>query len=332
MKESLGQDHIARKRLELSVVVPCYNEAVNIRPLIERIVAVTSKCVSSAEILFINDGSIDDTLAVIGDLATSYKQLRCVSLSRNFGKEVAIAAGLDYCSGDAVVIIDADLQQPPELIANFVEHWRDGYKNVYGRRIDRDTDSWVRRAVSRGFYRVFSFFADVDIPDGSGDFRLLDRQAVDALKLIREHARFSKGLYSWIGFKTIDVPFRYQRRFDGKSKYNIRSLLSLALTGLMSFSSAPLRLWLLLGALISFVSITLGLVYLVRTIIFGIDVPGYASIIVSITMLSGFQLLSLGVLGEYLAKTFTEAKRRPLYIVDELISADALSASSIVTD
>jgi glycosyltransferase involved in cell wall biosynthesis len=287
---------------ELSVIVPVLNESANVGPLLRRLVPVLESCVASFEILFVDDGSTDDTLAVLRAAHTSEPRICAVALSRNFGKEVAIAAGLDHARGAAAVLIDADLQHPPEIIETFVARWREGYKNVYGQRVDRAADHPVRRILTRRFYRLFASVGDTDLPEGAGDFRLLDAKAVAALRCMREHARFSKGLYAWIGFKSIGVPFEVAPRAHGETRFSFRKLTLFALDGLMSFSTLPLRV--------------------------GIDVPGYASLIVSITFFAGIQLVSLGVIGAYVGRIFAEVKRRPLYLVEEHIGAPSLPEDS----
>jgi len=302
---------------ELSIVVPVYNEAPNVAPLLARLVPILEGCVASFEIVFVNDGSNDATLAAVRQAHAADARVKLVSLSRNFGKEIAIAAGLDVVSGAATVIIDADLQHPPEMITTFVALWRRGYKNVYGERTDRSADTFLRRVLTQRFYRLFSSFGETRLPEGAGDFRLLDAQAVMALRALREKARFSKGLYAWIGFKSIGVPFEVAERAHGVSKFSYRKLTRFALDGLMSFSTLPLMVWTYVGTCISVVALATAIYFVAETLIFGADVPGYASLIVSVTFLAGIQLLSLGVLGEYIGRIFAEVKRRPLYLVEE---------------
>ncbi len=306
---------------ELSIVVPVFNEAENLRPLMARLEPVLERCVSSYEIVFVDDGSSDATLATLRDLNASDQRIRAVSFSRNFGKEIAIAAGLDHANGAGVVIMDADLQHPPEVIETFVKLWREGYKNVYGTRIDRNGDSPLHRSLAKRFYWMFEQFGETGLPPGAGDFRLLDRQAVLALRSMGERARFSKGLYAWIGFASIGVPFQVAERAFGVSKFNYGKLTRFALDGLMSFSTLPLKVWTYIGLLVSGTSLGMALYYMMRTMVLGVDVPGYASLIVSVMFLGGIQLLSLGVLGEYIGRIFAEVKRRPLYLVAEHIGA-----------
>ena len=304
---------------EISVVVPMFNEARNLRPLVARLLPVLEGLGGAFEVIFVDDGSRDATLETLRELHGEDPRLIGVSFSRNFGKEIAIAAGLDQARGKAVVIMDADLQHPPEVIPQFVEKWREGYKNIYGQRLDRATDPKLRTMLTRVFYRLIDHFGDVALPAGAGDFRLLDRQAVDALLQMRERARFNKGLFAWIGFKTIGVPFVVEERAFGVSTFNLARLMRFALDGLMSFSSIPLKIWAYVGMAISGFALAMAAWFLIKTMILGVDVPGYASLMVSIAFFSGVQLLSLGVLGEYIARIFAEVKGRPLYLVAERI-------------
>jgi glycosyltransferase involved in cell wall biosynthesis len=307
---------------ELSVVVPVLNESENLRPLLRRLVPVLEQATRSFEIIVVDDGSTDDTLDVLRALHRTDPRIKAISFSRNFGKEIAIAAGLDYASGQAAIIMDADLQHPPEVVAELIAKWREGYKNVYAQRRDRYADSRLRRALTHRFYHLFDAFGETNLPPGAGDFRLLDRQAIEAIARMRERARFSKGLYAWIGFKSIGVPFDVAERAAGTSKFSYRKLTRFALDGLMSFSTIPLRVWTYIGFAISFLSLSLTAFFLIRTLIYGVDVPGFATLIVSVTFFSGIQLLSLGVLGEYVGRIFAEVKRRPLYLVAERIGGE----------
>lgn len=304
---------------EISVVVPVFNEDENVEPLLQRLVPILEKVAASFEVLFVDDGSRDATLAALRRLHAKDARVKVVALSRNFGKEVAIAAGLDYARGAATVIMDADLQHPPEMINAFVARWREGYKNVYGQRVDRTADSRLRRMLTQRFYKIFRAFGETELPPGAGDFRLLDRQAVNALRGMREKARFSKGLYAWIGFKSIGVPFDVAERMYGSSKFSFRKLTRFALDGLMSFSTLPLMVWTYVGTSISIISLAMAVYFVLETLVFGADVPGFASLIVSVTFLAGIQLLSLGVLGEYIGRIFAEVKGRPLYLVEEAL-------------
>lgn len=321
----------ALHRAELSVIVPVLNEADNIAPLLGRLTPILERCSASHEIIFVDDGSTDDTVAAVGRAHATDGRVGVVSLSRNFGKEVAIAAGLDHATGAASVIIDADLQHPPEMIEAFVEKWREGYKNVYGQRVDRSGDTALRRALTQRFYRIFGSVGETRLPEGAGDFRLLDAEAVAALRLLRERARFNKGLYAWIGFKSVGVPFAVEDRAHGISKFSYTKLTRFALDGLMSFSTMPLMVWSWIGTAISVVSLALAIYFVGETLLFGNDVPGFASLIVSVTFLAGIQLLSLGVLGEYVGRIFAEVKGRPLYIVEQRLGLGGMRVAEQVT-
>ncbi len=307
------------QRPDISVVVPVYNEGANIRPLAARLLPALEQAGVSFEAIFIDDGSQDDSLAELKALCAGEPRFRALSFSRNFGKEIAIAAGLDEARGAAAVIMDSDLQHPPEVIPLFIEKWRAGYKNVYGQRADRATDPKMRTLFTALFYRLLEKIGDVPLPPGAGDFRLLDRQAVDALLSMRERARFNKGLYAWIGFKSIGVPFDVESRASGESKFNFTRLARFALDGLLSFSSMPLMIWTYVGLAISIFALGMAAYYWARTMLFGVDTPGFPTLVVSIAFFSGVQLLSLGVLGEYIGRIFNEVKGRPLYLVAERV-------------
>jgi glycosyltransferase involved in cell wall biosynthesis len=301
----------------LSLVVPVFNEEGSIAPFLAAIFPALAPIGTEIELIFVDDGSTDGTRQAIRKAAGTDKRIRLVGFSRNFGKEPAISAGLDRARGEAVVIIDVDLQDPPELIHSFVARWREGYDVVYGVRSDRSSDTLRKRFFARLFYRSFNRIAHRPIPIDAGDFRLLDRRAVDALKALPERNRFMKGLYDWIGFRQIAVSFVRQPRAAGTSKFRMRGLWSLALDGTTSFSSVPLRVWTFVGLIVATFAFAFGLFVLFRALLHGTDVPGYASTMVVVLFLGGVQLVSLGVIGEYLSRLFIESKQRPLYIVEE---------------
>jgi polyisoprenyl-phosphate glycosyltransferase len=303
----------------ISVVIPVFNEFGGLPPLLKRLPPVLDQLSTDWTVVLVDDGSSDGTLDRIRTYAAEDSRITAIALSRNFGKEIAIAAGLRYAPGDAVIIMDADLQHPPEILGAFIERWLEGYPVVYGQRLDRKTDGPIHRFLARQFYRIYNAIVDTDIPEGAGDFRLLDRRAVDALNTLSETARFNKGLYSWIGFQSIGVPFTVAQRAHGSSKWRFRKLVTFAIDGITSFTTLPLRVWSFLGVLISGVAMTYGAYILLHTMFFGSDMPGYASLIVSIMFLSGVQLISLGVLGQYLGRVYEEVKERPLFIVAEKI-------------
>jgi glycosyltransferase involved in cell wall biosynthesis len=316
-------------KIEISVVVPVYREADNVAPLCRRLVPVLERITAHFEILFVDDGSTDDTLAAVRAENARDPRVHAISFSRNFGKEIAIAAGLDHAGGEAVVIMDADLQHPPETIERFVELWRQGYVMVYGQRTDRVGESKVKRGFTHVFYRLFARFGETSLPKGAGDFRLIDRTGVETLRALGERARFSKGLYAWIGFKQTGVPFTVEERQFGTTKWSFRRLFRFAFDGITSFSTVPLRVWTYLGLLISLVSIATAVYFAVRTLLYGSDVPGYPSLIVSVMFFSGIQLMSLGIIGEYVGRIFAEVKRRPLYVVADRIGSAMPDATAM---
>jgi glycosyltransferase involved in cell wall biosynthesis len=313
----------SREEIELTVVVPVYNEARNLRPLLAALRPVLERETAGFEVIFVDDGSADDSLAVIRAIHAEDARFRAVSFSRNFGKEIAIAAGLDHARGQAVAIMDADLQHPPEVLAAFLAQWRAGFQMVYGVRVDREGESRLKREFAHAFYKLFARFGDTELPEGAGDFRLMDRKVVDALRSLGERARFSKGLYAWVGFKSVGVPFHVAERLHGATKYNYRKLFSFAFDGISSFSTAPLKIATFVGTIIAVAATALALFFALRTLFFGTDLPGFPSLIVSIMFFSGIQLISLGLIGEYVGRIFAEVKRRPLYLVGETIGVEA---------
>jgi len=312
---------------ELSVVIPCKNEADNLDPLFERLRLTLDPLGIPYEIICVNDGSQDDTLEKLIAFHRQDPRIKVVNLSRCFGKEIALTAGLDYASGRAVVPIDADLQDPPELIPEMLQLWRQGYQVVYAVRRSRRGESWLKRLTANGFYWVIDQLSQVPIPRNTGDFRLLDRQVVDAIKQLRERTRFMKGIFAWVGYRQTAIFYDRAPRFRGRSQWNYWRLWNLAIEGITSFSSWPLRVWSYLGLGISLAALLYGLFLVVRTLLFGSDVPGYASLAVMILFLGGIQLISLGVIGEYLGRIFEEVKGRPLYLVNGSFGFEALQPS-----
>lgn len=309
--------HMGRR--SLSVVIPILNEAGGIDTLVARLRESLEKIGRPFEVIFIDDGSSDPSLERLRQAHTADPRIKAVSLSRNFGKEIAVAAGLRYASGDGVVIMDGDLQHPPAVIAEFVAKWDEGFEIVYGQRRDRDHEPAMQRVFSRVFYRIFQNMSGTELPDGAGDFRLLDRKAVDALNRIGERSRFNKGLYAWIGFKTIGVVFDVAPRLDGRSRWKPRRLLRFALDGLASFTTLPLRVWSYLGLVVSAFAFFYAVVFTVKTLLWGVDLPGFPTLIVSVMFFAGVQLISLGVMGEYLGRVYEEVKGRPLFIVADRV-------------
>lgn len=315
----------------LSVVIPMHNEEGNAEALLGRLWPVLGRLGMEAEVICVDDGSDDGTFAKLQTLRASEDRLKILRLSRRFGKEVALTAGLAYASGDAVVLMDGDLQHPPEMIEAFVERWRSGYDVVYGVRRPWGERSRSRRIASRLFYRLFSILANIELPIGAGDFRLMDRRVVDAFNACTERSRFNNGLYAWLGFRQVGIPFDVGGRANGRSRWSKPALWHFALDAITSFSMAPLRIWSYLGLLISAFALSYGTFIVVRTLLLGRDVPGYASLIAAITFFSGVQLISLGVIGEYLGRIFVEVKRRPLFVVADAEGFEARAAAPPIT-
>lgn len=313
--------------VEISVVVPLYCEASNIDYLFERLEAVLDQLKCTYEIICVDDGSDDDTVAGLRKHRQRNPRIKVIALSRNFGKELALTAGIDYAGGAAVVPIDADLQDPPELIGALVARWREGYDVVYAKRRSRQGESWIKRATANSFYRVIGRMSKVPIPRDTGDFRLLDRRVVEALKRLPERTRFMKGLFAWVGYRQSEVMYDREPRYSGETKWNYWRLWNFAIDGIASFSVAPLRVWSYVGIIFATISFLYGAFLLFRTLLFGTDVPGYASLMVAVLFLGGVQMVILGVLGEYLGRVYEEVKGRPLYLVRDTFGVDERSPS-----
>ena len=304
---------------KITIIVPCYNEAEVIPRFYEAVTAATAAvedCVFSY--LFIDDGSRDGTLDAIRTLADAHDNVRYLSFTRNFGKEPAMMAGLDFADGDAVLIMDADLQHPPALIPAMVAAWRAGYDDVCGKRTDRRDETFLKRTMTNLFYRSMQAVSRFTLQRDVGDFRLLDHRCVAALRLLRENQRFTKGLFTWVGFKKKEIPFQVQPRAAGKTTWSYLALLSLAVEGITSFTTAPLRLTTVLGLIVSALALCYMVVVLVDALVYGDPVAGYPTLMTVLLFLGGVQLLSLGIIGEYLGRVFTESKRRPCYLIDEM--------------
>lgn len=304
-------------QVEISIIVPFYNEEPNIDQLFERLLTVLNDLQLPYEVICVDDGSRDNTLECLIDYHQRYPMIKVLSLSRNFGKDIALTAGLENAQGQAIIPIDADLQDPPELIEKLIAKWREGYDVVYGKRRSRQGESWIKRFTANVFYRVIGRISTVPIPRDTGDFRLLDRRVVDALKKMPERTRFMKGLFAWVGFKQTYVLYDRPNRLQGTTKWNYWKLWNFALDGITSFSSIPLKVWSYLGIVLSILAFMYGSFLIIRTLIFGIDVPGYASLMVTALFVGGVQLISLGVIGEYLGRIYEEVKQRPLYLIRE---------------
>jgi polyisoprenyl-phosphate glycosyltransferase len=312
----------------LSVVVPVKNEEQGIVPFVERVSAILESIAASEgwEILFVDDGSTDSTLAAIAAANIRDCRVRALSLSRNFGKEAALSAGLDHARGAAVIPMDVDMQDPPEVLPEMVAKWRDGYEMVFGVRRCRDSDGWAKRVTAGLYYRAHNAVSADKIPENAGDFRLLDRKVVEVIRTLPERNRFMKGLFAWAGFKQASVEYDRAEREVGTTKFNYWKLWTLAIDGITSASTVPLRIWSYVGACVALFAMAYGTFIAIRTAFYGISVPGYASIMVSVLFLGGIQLISLGVLGEYVGRILTETKQRPLYVVRDTIGVDAEAA------
>jgi polyisoprenyl-phosphate glycosyltransferase len=300
----------------ISIVLPAYNEARNLARLVPRVAAAIEGVDMAAEVLVVDDGSPDDTRAVVQDLAAIHAGVRYLRLSRNFGKEAAISAGLARARGDAVILMDADGQHPVELLATFIAHWRAGSEVVYAVQRRRQ-DGWLMRHLKQAFYRLLQLGSHIDIPANAGDFRLLDRRAVDAMNALPERNRYMKGLYAWVGFRTLAVEFDPPPRAEGASHFGWRRLIRLGLTGYTAFSVAPLRLISVAGMAVSAAALVYGAYVVIDNLIYGADLPGWTTLVAGMMLLSGVQLISLGVIGEYLGRVFEEVKQRPLYLIAE---------------
>ncbi|MBD1806699.1 glycosyltransferase family 2 protein [Microcoleus sp. FACHB-SPT15] len=309
--------------VELSVVVPVYNEEQNLDYLFERLTSVLNRLNMTYEIVCVNDGSRDNTIERLIEHHQQNPAIKVVNLSRNYGKEIALSAGLDYTCGDAVVPIDADLQDPPELIADLVAKWREGYDVVLATRRSRQGESWIKRLTANAFYRIIDRISHVPIPRDTGDFRLIDRRVVDAIKQLPERNRFMKGLFAWVGFKQTSILYDRPSRYKGETTWNYWRLWNFALDGITSFSFIPLKVWSYIGLLVAIPAFFYASFLVIRTVLFGVDLPGYASIMVAVLFLGGVQLVSLGVLGEYLGRVYEEVKGRPLYLVRESYGFDS---------
>lgn len=310
----------ARRQDLLTVVVACFNEADSLPRLHPRIRGVLDGLEAegiSGRVLYVDDGSRDDTWGRLQKIAAGDPGVGLLRLSRNFGKEIALTAGLDRVTEGAAMILDADGQDPPELIPEFVARWREGFDDVYGTRIAREGDSWLRRGTAAVFYRVIGRLSRTPVPADTGDFRLLSPRALDALRQLRERHRFMKGLFGWVGFRRIAIPYKRRPRMAGRSKFSLWRLWNFALEGITSFSTAPLRLATYLGLLTALVAFFAGIVVVLKTLVWGDSVAGWPTMMVVILFLGGVQLIALGTIGEYLGRLYEEAKQRPLYLVDD---------------
>ena len=300
----------------LSVIVPCYNEGAVIERTAKAIVDTCTGRAFDFEIIFVNDGSKDDTLAFLKKLAGRSEKIKYISFSRNFGKEAAMLSGPEHCKGSCAVIMDADLQHPPELIAQMYEKYQEGYDQVIAKR-NRKGDSRLSIVFAKLYYKLANKLVNVEMVDGAGDFRLLSRRTIHALLELKENNRFSKGLFSWVGFNQIYIEYENQERAGGNSKWSFKSLLSYGVDGILSFNNQPLRICIYLGGIFMGISILYLLYLLIEILLHGIDAPGYFTTILLITTLGGIQLFSIGVIGEYIGRIYFEVKKRPVYLIQE---------------
>lgn len=303
---------------KVSILIPCYNEEQTL-PLLypELKTQMDSMSQYAWEVLFVNDGSKDNTMNIIKALRAADSRISYVNLSRNFGKENAMLAGFDYVTGDCMVIMDADLQDPPTLIPEMLKYWEEGYEDVYAKRANRGQESWLRKQFSLLFYKILDHSTRFDVLQNVGDFRLLDRCCINALKQLRESERYTKGMFCWIGFKKKEIVFDRTDRVAGKSNWNFWSLFNLAIDGITSFTTAPLRFATICGFIIAFIAFCMMLFYGIKTLVWGDPVQGFTTLIVVVLFLGGVQLISIGILGEYIGRIFNEAKQRPVYLVRE---------------
>lgn len=300
----------------LSLVVPVFNEEAAVDLFLDTVVPQLERAALRFELVFVNDGSRDSTFARLFDRGRGDRRIRLVNLSRNFGKEAALTAGIDHARGDILIPMDIDLQDPPELIQPFVARWREGYDIVYGVRSGRHSDTRAKRLSAEWFYKVFNSLSPVRIPANVGDFRLVDRRAVEVLRQLPERNRFMKGLFAWVGFNSIGVAYERPTRAAGTTKFSFWRLWNFALDGVVSFSTAPLRAWFYVGVVIATIAVLYALFIVTRVLILGIDTPGYASLLIAVLLMGAIQLLSLGIIGEYLGRLFLEVKGRPIYVVE----------------
>lgn len=305
------------KKKLVTILVPAYNEQEVLHLLYDRLEKLMNENTNyDFEVLLVNDGSKDKTFEIMQELREKDKRFCYLNLSRNFGKETAMIAGLDYCKGDAVVIIDADLQDPPELIPEMIKYWEEGYDDVYAKRRSREGETWLKKFTSKMYYKVLQGFTRIEIQKDTGDFRLLDRRCVEALKSMRENQRYTKGLFSIIGYNKKEILYDRDPRAAGQTKWNYGKLIDLSIDGITSFTTSPLRWAAIFGCGVSVIGFIYMIYIIIKTIVTGVDVPGYASLMVVILFLGGIQLIFLGIIGEYLGRTFNESKHRPLYFIE----------------
>lgn len=306
----------------ISIIVPMYNEEAVFHKLFKVLDETLAELDVTYEVICVDDGSRDKTRELLMAKTQQDPRVKAVLLSRNFGKEAAMTAAIDYATGDAVIPIDADLQDPPELIGQMVQKWREGFDVVYAKRVSRTTDTPIKRNTAGLFYRVFNMLSEIPIPENVGDYRLMDRRVVDAIKRLPEKDRFMKGLFCWPGFSSTSIEFERPERAEGETKFNYWKLWNFALNGITSFSSFPVRLGVYLGLIVSAVAFVYGVIIILKTLFTGVDVPGYASLMIVVLFMGGIQLFFLGLLGEYIGRIYKEVKNRPIYMVDKALGFD----------
>lgn len=318
---SSRQDVLQNKTIFISCIVPVYNEESVITEFLSELLQTLQNLTTHFEIIVIDDGSVDQTVQKLMPFIEQ-GTVKLLALSRNFGKEAALTAGIDHCQGEVAILLDADFQHPLDMLPVFLSNWASGYDMVYGVRRDRMLDTSYKRIFARLFYTLMHQITKEDIPANAGDFRLLDKKIVQALRSFPERTRFMKGLYSWVGYPKLGVPFVVKKRAGGKTSWGFFRLTELAITGITSFSDVPLRVWSVIGSIISFLALLYAIYILITTLIFGADLPGFPTLIVAIVFFGGIQLLSVGILGEYIARIFTEVKQRPTYLLQTKIGFD----------
>lgn len=317
-EKDISKENKDGKSKLVSLVVPFFNEGEACDIFFKTIEPILSDLEYDYEIICVNDGSVDETLAKLLCARANDERIKVIDLSRNFGKEAALAAGLNYTKGDAVIPIDSDLQDPPELIPQMIERWKQGTDMVLAKRIDRSADSVSKRLTSSLFYKLIRKMSHIDIPDNVGDYRLIDRKIVNVVNKLGERARFNKGIFAWPGFSSCEIEYTRPERSAGDTKFKFTKLWKLALEGIFAFSSVPLKIWTYIGFFIAFLSLLFGSYTVVKTLIVGVDVPGYASLVTLLLFLNGINLIGVGILGEYIGRIFDEVKQRPLYVVQSL--------------
>jgi len=306
----------ASKTPFISIVVPCYNEENVIAVFLEAIFPILKQTEKSYELIFVNDGSRDATLQILKKSAQEHEGIRVINLSRNFGKESAMTAGIDMALGEVVVPMDVDLQDPPELIIDFIREYENGFDVVVGKRVDRTSDTFAKRTSAELFYKMHNKISDIEMMNNVGDYRLMSRRVVNELKRLPETQRFMKGIFSWLGFPTAIVEYKRDERIAGDTSFNGWKLWNFALDGITSFSTAPLRVWLYVGLFIAFFAFVYGSIIILKTLLLGVDSPGYASTMTVVLFLGGIQLMGIGILGEYIGRIYLESKHRPIYIIE----------------